>query len=320
MDDRGHLQTERCNPHSSSLDLMSIGDAFDLMNREDASIAAAVAAARQEISQAIELVVAAFRGEGRLLYVGAGTSGRLGVLDAAECPPTFQSDPQMVRGIIAGGVSALTVSVEGAEDQAQAGAAAVEDHGVGPRDVVFGITTGGTTPYVHGALSCAKRRGAKTVFLACVSKDEVPDDADVSIRVVTGPEVVTGSTRLKAGTATKMVLNCVTTIAMVQIGKTYGNLMVDMNTTANRKLVDRGIRVLQSQTGLPRTQAAELLREARGHVKSALVMHWRGVDYATGRDLLDQAGGRVANVVDRQAFPNGSKDDGCADDSGRKQD
>ncbi len=296
--DRSHISTEHRNPRSMGLDQLSIGEAFDLINGEDATVAAAVAAARQPICRAIELVVAAFRAGGRLIYVGAGTSGRLGVLDAAECPPTFLTDPVMVQGIIAGGTEALTRSIEGAEDRADDGAAAIAERRVGPNDVVFAVATGGTTPYVHGAIACARQRGAKTVFLACVPTEQVPDQADVSIRVLTGPEVVTGSTRMKAGTATKMVLNMVTTIALVQLGKVYQNLMVDVNTQANAKLVDRGERIVQTLTGLSRIDAKSLLESADGRVKTALVMHARKVDRATAEGMLKEAQGRVRRHLD----------------------
>lgn len=298
MNTRGYLTTELRNPRSTGLDGMSIAAAFDLINSEDATIAAAVGAARAEICRAIELVVAGLRTGGQLIYVGAGTSGRLGVLDATECPPTFLSDPQMVQGIIAGGPDALTRSIEGAEDRPEAGADAVREREVGPNDVVFGIATGGTTPYVHGALAAARQAGAKTVFLACVPKADVADEADVSIRVITGPEVLTGSTRMKAGTATKMVLNAVSTIAMVQLGKVYQNLMVDVNTRANAKLVDRGTRIIQDLTGLPREAAGRLLADAAGRVKVALVMHHRRVDRDTAEALLAEHHGRVRNVTD----------------------
>jgi len=296
-DDRGHLTTEHRNPRSMKLGAMSIAQAFDLIHSEDAGVARAVAAARGDICRAIELVVEAFRAGGRLIYVGAGTSGRLGVLDATECPPTFLTDPAMVQGVIAGGPHALTRSVEGAEDRPEDGAAAMDERGIRPDDVVFGIATGGTTPYVHGALARAKTLGAKTVFLACVPQDQFADEADVSIRVVTGPEVLTGSTRMKAGTATKMVLNMVTTIAMVQLGKVYENLMVDVNTRANAKLHDRGSRMIQTITGVSREAAAALLKDAGGLVKQAIVMHARGVDRATAERLLAEAGGRVDQVI-----------------------
>jgi len=298
MNDRSHITTEHRNPRSERLDALAVGEMFDLINSEDATIASAVAAARGSICSAIELVVAALRSGGRLIYVGAGTSGRLGVLDAAECPPTFLSDPAMVQGVIAGGAEALTRSVEGAEDRPEDGAAAIDQREVGENDVVFGIATGGTTPFVHGALGRARQRRAKTVFLACVPVNQVADEADVSIRVVTGPEVVTGSTRMKAGTATKMVLNMVTTIAMVRLGKVYQNLMVDVNTKSNAKLVDRGMRILQMVTGASREEARSLLDAADGHVKTALVMHARQVDRTTAERLLRDADGFVNRVIE----------------------
>lgn len=299
MQDRGHLLTELRNPNSMRVDRMSIAEAVDLMNAEDATIPAAVAAAKAEICQTIELVVAAFEAGGRLIYVGAGTSGRLGVLDASECPPTFLSDPRMVQGVISGGWDALRRAIEGAEDYPQDGAAKMDEMEVGPHDVVMGITTGGTTPYVHGAIRRARERGAKTVFFGCVLKEHVPDEADVSIRVLVGPEVVTGSTRLKAGTATKLVLNMITTIAMIRIGKVYENLMVDVNTRSNKKLVDRGTRMIMTVTGLERA-AADLLARSGGHVKTALVMHAKGVDRATAEELLTAAHGHVARIIEGQ--------------------
>jgi N-acetylmuramic acid 6-phosphate etherase len=297
MQDRGHLLTEQPNPRSWHIDRMSIPEAVELMNSEDATVAPAVAAARDDICRAIELVVAAFQAGGRLIYVGAGTSGRLGVLDAAECPPTFLSPPRMVRGVIAGGWKALRRAVEGAEDHPEDGAAAMDKLKVGPRDVVMGITTGGTTPFVHGALARARERGARTIFFGCVAEDHVSLPVDVSIRVLVGPEVITGSTRLKAGTATKMVLNMISTISMVRIGKVYQNLMVDVNTRANRKLIDRGQRIIMTITGLDRPAAAKLLEEAGGHVKTALVMHCRKVDRATARRLLAAHRGHLAPIL-----------------------
>ncbi len=297
MENRGHLLTEHQNPRSATLDRLSIADAVQVMLAEDATISVAVAAAADAITDATERVVDAFRRGGRLIYVGAGTSGRLGVLDASECPPTFLSDPRMVQGIIAGGWKALRSAVEGAEDHAADGAAAIDEKEVGPHDVVFGITTGGTTPYVHGAIDRARARGAGTVFFACVPAEDVPDNADVSIRVLVGAEVITGSTRLKAGTATKLVLNMVTTIAMVQLGKVYGNLMVDVNTRANRKLVDRGTRMIQTVTDLPRAEAADLLERSGGHVKTALVMHLKQVDRAAAERLLQEHDGKLVAIL-----------------------
>ncbi|MBK8914346.1 MAG: N-acetylmuramic acid 6-phosphate etherase [Phycisphaerales bacterium] len=300
MQDRGHLLTEQRNPASRAFDRLSITESVAVMNAEDASVPAAVVAAAADVARAIELVVAAFRAGGRLIYVGAGTSGRLGVLDASECPPTFLSDPRMVQGVIAGGYDALRRAIEGAEDSPEDGAAAMDERSVDARDVVMGITTGGTTPYVHGALRRARERGARTIFFACVSREHVADDCDVSIRVTVGPEVVTGSTRLKAGTATKLVLNMITTISMVQIGKVYQNLMIDVNTRGNTKLVDRGMRMIMTVTGLDRPTAAKLLTDSGGHVKTALVMHVRGVDREGAQRLIEQHEGRIGGILDQR--------------------
>jgi N-acetylmuramic acid 6-phosphate etherase len=298
MQDRGHLLTEQRNQRSLAIDRLSIDEAFDVINAEDSTVPAAVARAKPEVVKAIELVVAAFRAGGRLLYVGAGTSGRLGVIDASECPPTFLTPPEMVQGIIAGGREAMFRSQEGAEDRPEDGAAAMDERNVGPSDVVFGIATGGTTPYVHGAIQRAKKRGARTVFLACVPFDDAPDEADVSIRALTGPEVITGSTRMKAGTATKLILNTVTTVAMVQLGKVYENLMVDMNANACSKLVDRGARVISRVTGVARPEALALLESARGWVKAAIVMHRLRVDRATAETLLGKHRDSVRAVLE----------------------
>src|SRR5437899_2033659 len=217
--------TEQRNPATAEIDLASPLEIVELMNAQDRLVPEAVRAARHEIARAIELVEAAFRAGGRLLYVGAGTSGRLGVLDAAECPPTFRTDPETVQGIIAGGESAMFKSKEGAEDSPEEGAAAMDERQVGRQDVVMGIATGGTTPFVHGALRRAAQLGAKTIFFSCVQPVANEAKVDVVIRPLTGPEVVTGSTRLKAGTATKLVLNMISTISMVQLNKVYENLM-----------------------------------------------------------------------------------------------
>lgn len=298
MQDRGHFLTELRNERSMNIDQMSISEAFDLVNSEDATVATAVAAAKPSIVAAIELVVAAFRAGGRLIYVGAGTSGRLGVVDASECPPTFLTPPEMVEGIIAGGRGAMFLAVEGAEDSEQDGADVITERNVGPNDVVFGIATGGSTPYVHGAIACAKKRGAKTVFFSCVSPEEVPDEADVSIRVLTGPEVITGSTRMKAGTATKMVLNMVTTLSMVQIGKVYENLMVDMNAYSNRKLVDRGGRMIALVAGVSREKGIEMLHAAKGRVKTGIIMQLKGISREAAEDLLAKHDGNVRAVIE----------------------
>jgi N-acetylmuramic acid 6-phosphate etherase len=246
------------------------------------------------------MVAEAFANGGRLLYVGAGTSGRLGVLDAAECPPTFCSDPAMVVGIIAGGETALRRSIEAVEDDARAGADAMRELRVTAHDVVLGIAAGGTTPFVHGALIEAHQRQAKTVFLICTDPSHVqlpPGVPDLFLALDTGPEVLTGSTRLKAGSATKLVLNRITTLAMVRIGKTYGNLMVDIDATKNSKLVDRAARIIAQLTGLPRDAALALLEASGGKVKRAIVMHHKHCDVFTADRLLNEAGGQLRAVI-----------------------
>ena len=298
MQDRSHLLSEQRLPESTHLDAMSIAEAVELMNQQDARAVAAVAAVQPAITRAIELIVAALSAGGRLFYFGAGTSGRLGVLDASECPPTFRTDPSMVQGIIAGGQSAMFVAKEGAEDSPEGGAADVDARHVGPNDVVCGIAAGGTTPYVHGALKRATELGAKTIFLSCVQAVPNESPVDVVIRPLVGPEVVTGSTRLKAGTATKLVLNALTTVTMVRLGKVYGNLMVDVRAT-NRKLVDRAARMVTAITGVSRHDAMDLLKRADGHVKTAVVMHERKVDAAAARDLLTTAGGSLRAALGR---------------------
>jgi len=297
MNDRSHLLTEQRLPESMSLDAMSVADAVALMNRQDARVVEAVAAVQSEIVRAIDLVSTGLSAGGRLIYVGAGTSGRLGVLDASECPPTFRTDPEMVQGIIAGGESAMFRAKEGAEDSADDGGAAVDAKSVGPNDVVCGIAAGGTTPFVHGALRRARQRGAGTIFLSCVQPVPGEPPVDVVIRPLVGPEVVTGSTRLKAGTATKLVLNMLTTVSMVRLGKVYENLMVDLRAT-NQKLVDRATRIVATLTGLTRDAAAGVLQQADGHVKVAVVMHHRKVDAAAARSLLEAAGGRLRTAIE----------------------
>lgn len=289
--------TERRNPRSSSIDRLSTLEIVDLINAEDRMVAEAVREERREIAHCIEIVVDCFERDGRLFYVGAGTSGRLGVLDAAEMPPTYGTDPRMVQGIIAGGREALLVAQEGAEDSPADGGDAVDEHGVGPDDFVLGIASSGTTPYVHGALARARERGARTGFLLCTyPSTELLETHDVVIAPLVGPEVITGSTRMKAGTATKMVLNTITTAAMVRTGRVFGNLMVDLQVTCE-KLRDRGERILVETLGLEREAAAALLERAGGHVKTGIVMGKLGVDRAEARRQLDEAGGLIARVV-----------------------
>jgi len=294
---RGHLATESHNERSARFDTLSITDAVELMQREDERIHAALAAARADLARAIELVVARLRGGGRLFYVGAGTSGRLGLLDAVECPPTFQTDPSLVQAVLAGGAAAVTGAVEGAEDSATAAGEELARRGLCERDIVFGIAAGGTTPFVHGALDFARSRGAATVFLACVPREQAPDRADVSVRIVSGPEVISGSTRLKAGTVTKLALNTVTTVAMAQLGKVHGNLMVDVDTSKNVKLVERGARIVSVLTGVGRDEALALLAAAGGQVKVAVVMHHKRLSCEQAREDLVRCGGILRRAL-----------------------
>ena len=289
--------TERRNPRTADIDLATPLGIVDLMNAEDRTVADAVASQRDAIARLIELTEDAFRRGGRLFYVGAGTSGRLGILDASECPPTFGSDPEMVQGIIAGGVPAILRAQEGAEDSPGGGAAVMDEHGVGERDVVVGIAASGTTPFVHGAIERARERTARTAIVACTPvATSVLDNVDVAIIAIVGPEVVTGSTRLKAGTATKMILNMITTGAMIRIGKTYGNLMVDLKAT-NAKLRDRSERIVGEVCGVSREEARTLLAASGGRVKTAIVMQKLGVDRAGAETALERAGGVIRRVV-----------------------
>jgi len=295
--DRGELPTEEVDPASGGLDRLTTRAALELFHRADLQAAAAVAAVHPELARAVDLVAARLGAGGRLLYVGAGTSGRLGALDAAECPPTFQSPPEQVQAAIAGGPSALTGAVEGAEDDAVLGARAVAERGFGAGDVVLGISAGGTTPYVHGALEEARARGAATVFVACVPAALAPDRADLSIRLPTGPELLAGSTRLKAGTATKMLLNALSTLVMARLGKVHGNLMVDLCTGANAKLTDRGVRLVMRLTALERAAAARLLERAGGRVKVAAVMQAHQLAPEAAERRLALAGGVLSRAL-----------------------
>ncbi len=289
--------TERRNPRSAAIDTLSALEIVDLIGMEDASVSRVVAGAREEVARVVDLVEAAFRAEGRLLYVGAGTSGRLGVLDAAECPPTFGSPPEMVVGVIAGGPPALVRPAEGAEDDGDAGAAAMDERLVGSRDVVVGIAASGTTPYVGSALGRARALGAATVLVTCSDPPaELRRAVDVCVFLPVGPEVLTGSTRMKAGTATKLVLNTITTGAMIRLGKAYGNLMVDLQATSE-KLRDRGERILMETAGVERAAARAAIVSAGGSVKTAIVMARLGVDRADAERKLAAAAGRLRDVV-----------------------
>ena len=297
--DRGHLLTEQANPRSAQLDQLSAIELVDLFNQEDQRTLEAIAAAREPLATAIDAVTVALAQGGRLFYVGAGTSGRLGVLDASECPPTFCTPPELVQGIIAGGAGALVKSSEGLEDVAEDGAAAIAERDVQPQDVVVGITAGGTTPYVRGAIAAARQRGATTVFIACVPANQVPTEADIDIRLLVGPELLAGSTRLKAGTVTKMALNILSTGAMVRLGKVYGNRMVDVAVT-NTKLRDRALRILCDLTDLDREAAADLLDRSHQQVKLALMMHLGGLDAEGAAQRLAQHGGHLRQALESE--------------------
>jgi N-acetylmuramic acid 6-phosphate etherase len=295
--------TERRNPRTADIDLATPLEIVDLINAEDRTVPDAVTTQRESIAAAIEKAETTFRAGGRLFYVGAGTSGRLGVLDASECPPTYGTDPEMVQGIIAGGHKALTRSQEGAEDRVES---AVEDlvaHGVRAGDFVVGIAASGTTPYVRRALAYARTIGASTALVACSPPpQDALDVSDIVILPLTGPEVVTGSTRMKAGTATKLILNMITTGAMIRLGKTFGNLMVDLRAT-NKKLEDRSERILMEVCDVPRARARDLLAAGGGIVKTAIVMHFLGVSRADAERRLADAGGVIRRVVNREPPP-----------------
>jgi N-acetylmuramic acid 6-phosphate etherase len=289
--------TERRNPRSSTIETASSLEIVDLIGAEDATVPGAVARAREEIARVVDLIEAAFRAGGRLVYVGAGTSGRLGVLDAAECPPTFGTPPEMVVGVIAGGYPALVKSVEGAEDDVNAGLGEMDSRRIGPDDVVVGVAASGTTPFVRAALSRAQTLGARTAIVSCSEPPKLlRETCDVCIVVAVGPEVVTGSTRMKAGTATKLVLNTLTTGAMIRLGKTYGNLMVDLRAW-NDKLIDRSQRIVMESTGLGRDEARNVIQAADGKVKTAIVMARRRVSRDEAERLLEEHLGRLRDIV-----------------------
>ena len=289
--------TERRNPRTAGIDLASPQEIVDLINAEDRTVADAVATQREQIARAVEVAEQTFRGGGRLFYAGAGTSGRLGIVDASECPPTFGVPHDMVQGMIAGGHAAILRAQEGAEDRPELGAADVDKHGVRAGDFVVGIAASGTTPYVRGALERARAVGARTAIVACSPPPpETLAQADIAIVPVTGPEVVTGSTRMKAGTATKLVLNSITTGAMIRIGKTYGNLMVDLMAT-NVKLKDRSERIVMEVCGVDRAEARRLLEAAGRRVKTAIVMQKLAVGREEAERRLEAAGGVIRRVV-----------------------
>ncbi|MFY0542886.1 N-acetylmuramic acid 6-phosphate etherase [Brevibacillus sp. H7] len=292
------LTTEMRNEASGRLDQMSSLEIVTLMNEEDKKVAHAVEKVLPEVARAVNLIAGALEKGGRLFYFGAGTSGRLGVLDAAECPPTYGTDPKLVQGVIAGGAAALLQAIEGAEDSSRLGREDVGRYGVQAGDVVVGISASGRTPYVSGALQEAKTQKAATISLTCNPASKMSEIVDVAINVVVGPEVVTGSTRLKAGTATKMVLNMLTTASMVHLGKVYRNLMVNVQAT-NEKLKERARHIVKEVTGVSHAEAEQLLTAAGGDVSVAIVMQKTGLSAEKAADLLISVGGNVRSAIER---------------------
>ena len=290
------LITEQRNPNSMQLDSLSAQELVALINREDQQVALAVEKCLPQIASAVEKIVAAFERGGRLVYVGAGTSGRLGVLDASECPPTYGVKPEMVVGLIAGGDHALRHPIEGAEDNVQQGQADLEEIDFSARDVLVGIAASGRTPYVLGALNYAKQLGATTVSIASNPKSKMAEVADIAIETVVGPEVLTGSSRMKSGTAQKLVLNMLTTASMVLIGKCYQNLMVDVQAS-NEKLKARALKIVMEATECDNDAAANVLAKANGQVKLAILMQLSGLDALEAQSLLDKSNGKLRQAL-----------------------
>ncbi|MEN9218385.1 MAG: N-acetylmuramic acid 6-phosphate etherase [Gloeomargarita sp. DG_2_bins_126] len=301
LPNRGHLLTEQRHPASADLDQRSIGEILQIINRADQQVPVVVGQAIPAITAAAELIFTQLDRGHRLFYLGAGTSGRLGVLDAAECPPTFSADPEQVQGVIAGGERALVQAVEGAEDDREQAVQDLQNRGFQTGDVLCGIAAGSTTPYVLAGLEYARHLGSPTIFITCNPEGAQLVTVDQVILLPVGAEILTGSTRMKAGTATKLVLNMLSTSVMIQLGKVYGNLMVDLRAT-NSKLWERGTRFVQYLTGLESQAARELLVQAKGQVKTAVVMYHRHADYETAQQLLDQAQGHLRRVIGNVAI------------------
>lgn len=297
FDELKELITEKRNPRTLDIDSKSIDDILKIINEEDKTVPDAVEKELPYIRQAVEILVDAFKKGGRLIYIGAGTSGRLGVLDASECPPTFGTDPEMVQGIIAGGLKALTRSQEGAEDKREQGAIDLMNLNFSSQDVACGIAASRRTPYVVGAIEKARELGAKTIYITCTPREEMHLDVDVAICPVVGPEVIMGSTRMKSGTAEKLVLNMLTTTAMICLGKVYGNMMVDLQMTS-KKLEERSKRTVMMVTGIDYEEAEKVLSEAKGHVKAALVMILKNVDREEAIRRLKAANGFVRKAIE----------------------
>jgi N-acetylmuramic acid 6-phosphate etherase len=295
-DSLAQLLTEQRNMASMDLDALSTESVLRLINSEDKLVPLAVEREIPYIIDAVEIIVHALRNGGRLIYVGAGTSGRLGIVDSAECPPTFGTDAGLVRGVIAGGQSAMFRSQEGAEDDVDQARKDIEAQGVGPRDVVCGIAASRRTPFVVSAVERARELGAKTIYITTNPRSAFDLEVDVAICPEVGPEILMGSTRMKSGTAQKLVLNMLTTTAMVKLGKVYENMMVDLQLT-NRKLVERAKRIVMIATGVSYEQAAEILEQADGHVKTGIVMARTGASAGEARRRIEQADGFVRGAI-----------------------
>lgn len=292
------LMTEQTNNRSNNIDQLSTLEIIELMNDEDYTVAASVKKVLPLISVGIELIYTALSNGGRLFYIGAGTSGRIGVLDASECPPTFCTPPELIQGIIAGGNTAMFTAVEGAEDNRENGAKDLQDRQLKEMDIVVGIAASGRTPYVIGALEYARSIGAKTIALSCNEQAEISHYADLGIEVIVGPEILTGSTRLKSATAQKMVLNMFTTATMIKLGKVYGNLMVDLNPS-NIKLIERARNIVKNITGVSYTEAANILNKTDQKVKPAIVMLLGGVSFEKAKHLLGVTNGFVHEAIEK---------------------
>lgn len=296
------MVTEQRNPRSMGIDRRSTLEILQIMNEEDAAVTQAVRQALPQIAQAVEMITGRLRGGGRLFYVGAGTSGRLGILDAAECVPTFSTPPELVQGLIAGGEQAITLPVEGAEDRPELGSSDLMARGLTAQDAVVGIAASGRTPYVVGALIYARQVGAATVGISCNAPAPVLDAADIPIPVIVGPEILTGSTRLKAGTAQKLILNMLSTATMIKLGKVYNNLMVDVKVS-NQKLADRARRIVREVTGVSTDEAAALLAQTDNEVKPAIVMALLHVSADEARAKLAAADGMLGAVIEGRSSP-----------------
>lgn len=296
MIDLSDLTTETRNEETMNLDELSTAEILKIMNSEDQKVAQRVGKVLPDITQAVEQIILSFNKKGRLFYIGAGTSGRLGVLDAAECVPTFGTDPKMVQGLIAGGMKAMTIAVEGAEDSSELGAKDLQSQNLTNKDIVVGIAASGRTPYVIGGLDYAKKVGAATISLACNDHAKISKHADINIEIAVGPEVLTGSTRLKSGTAQKLVLNMLSTASMIGIGKVYKNLMVDVKPT-NAKLVERSKRIIMEATDVSYTVANDMFEKAGKDVKLAIVMILTDVDLNEAKKRLQVAKGFVRKTI-----------------------